>query len=258
MGCKGYYGHTFFDETPYFAHRAEYGTANSTSNKKGKDNKKDNTPEYNHKYYTEHPEKWKDNESSSKKKTANKSDDDDLFYDKDGKARFGHKDFDPNDPDFKRTDGEKIEGTGLRTFTNSNGSTIIIGDGIKFSFPPGTKITKDMAKRIASIEGGDKSDKERYVAKMLNAVTGFADKQKLDLGEKKKSSKKGSTKKEENTSQPEQQASKSTKKNESKWEPTINKYMGGDAPKKSAEDVVNDYQEKGKSTTEYYKKQKKK
>lgn len=192
MGCKGYYGHTFFDDSiPFFAHRADYGTANSTSKEKGTDNKLNNTSEYNHEYYEKHPEKWNDKKSSSKKKkNANKSDDDDLFYDKDGKARFGHKDYDENDEDFKRTDGEKIEGTELRTFTNKNGSTIIIGKGIKFSFPPGTKITKEMAKRIASVEGGDKSDKERYVAKMLNAVTGFATKQKLDISDKKKKSSK--------------------------------------------------------------------
>jgi hypothetical protein len=195
MGCKGYYGHTFFDESiPFFEHRATYGTANSTSKEKGKDNKLNNTSEYNHEYYEKHPEKWADNKktktSSKKKKNATRSDDDDLFYDKDGKARFGHKDYDPNDEDFKRTDGEKIAGTDLRTFTNKNGSTIIVGNGIKFSFPPGTKITKEMAKRIASVEGGDKKDKERYVAKMLNAVTGFATKQKLDIGDKKKKSSK--------------------------------------------------------------------
>lgn len=178
----------------------KYGTVGSTSSEKGSDNKKNNTSKYNHSYYESNKDKWADNDSSkkssSKKKNANKSDDDDLFYDKDGNARFGHKDYDENDEDFKRTDGEKIEGTELRTFTNKNGSTIIVGNGIKFSFPPGTKITKEMAKRIASVEGGDKKDKERYVAKMLNAVTGFADKQKLDIGNKK-SSKKSSPKKTE-------------------------------------------------------------
>jgi hypothetical protein len=173
---------------------AKYGTVGSTSSEKGTDNKKNNTSEYNHDYYEGNKDKWADNKSSkkssSKKKNASKSDDDDLFYDKDGKARFGHKDYDENDEDFKRTDGEKIEGTELRTFTNKNGSTIIVGNGIKFSFPPGTKITKEMAKRIASVESGDKKNKEQYVAKMLNAVTGFADKQKLDVGGKKTSSKK--------------------------------------------------------------------
>lgn len=185
---------------------AKRGTVNSTSGEKGTDDKNNNTSEYNHSYYESNKDKWADNESSKKssskkKKNATRSDDDDLFYDKDGKARFGHKDYDENDEDFKRTDGEKIEGTNLRTFTNKNGSTIIIGDGIKFSFPPGTKITKAMAKRIASVEGGDKKDKERYVAKMLNAVTGFADKQKLDIGNKKSSKKSSKMSGDTNTSE---------------------------------------------------------
>ena len=198
---------TFFNHGPYFEHRATYGTANSTTKKKGTDNKLNNSSEYNHDYYEGNKEKWSDNKTSSskKKKNANKSDDDDLFYDKDGKARFGHKDYDPNDPDFKRTDGEKIEGTELRTFTNANGSTIILGKGIKFSFPPGTKITKEMAKRIAQAEGGSKDDKEQYVARMLNAVTSFADKQKLSLNGKKKSSKKKAS------SEPAQQQSEEKK-----------------------------------------------
>lgn len=184
---------------------AKYGTVGSTSSEKGTDNKKNNTSQYNHDYYEGNKDKWTDNKSSSKKKNASKSDDDDLFYDKDGNARFGHKDYDENDEDFKRTDGEKIEGTELRTFTNKNGSTIIVGNGIKFSFPPGTKITKEMAKRIASVESGDKKNKEQYVAKMLNAVTGFADKQKLDVGGKKTSSKKSSkkTEKTEEAKEPE-------------------------------------------------------
>lgn len=203
--------HYFTDESgevlSHSANRkhAKRGTANSTSGEKGTDDKNNNTSEYNHGYYESNKDKWADNKSSkkssSKKKNASKSDDDDLFYDKDGNARFGHKDYDENDEDFKRTDGEKIEGTELRTFTNKNGSTIIVGNGIKFSFPPGTKITKEMAKRIASVETGDKKDKERYVAKMLNAVTGFADKQKLDIGNKKSSSKK--SEKTEETKAPE-------------------------------------------------------
>ena len=176
---------------------AKYGTVGSTSSEKGSDNKKNNTSEYNHKYYSENTDKWKDNKKSTKKST--RSNDDDRFYDKDGNARFGHKDYDENDEDFKRTDGEKIEGTDLRTFTNKNGSTIIVGKGIKFSFPPGTKITSSMARQIAKIENGDKSNKESYVAKMLNAVTGFADKQGLNTdtaGKKKSSSKKSESKSE--------------------------------------------------------------
>lgn len=232
---------------------AEYGTKNSTSSEKGTDGKKNNTSEYNHEYYTENKDKWDDNKKSSSKKSS-KSHDDDLYYDKDGKARFGHKDYDENDEDFKRTDGEKIEGTNLRTFTNKNGSTIIMGDGIKFSFPPGTKITSAMARQIAAIEKGDKSNKESYVAKMLNAVTGFADKQGLntDVGSKK-SSGKSSSKKEEK-----KETSTTSKSSNSLWDQTISKYTNEPAKKKTSAELKTQEQNKGKAQTERAKKQKKK
>lgn len=245
----GHFYNRFSDRLYHSANKehAEYGTKNSTSSEKGTDNKKNNTSEYNHEYYEENKDKWKDNKSSKTSKTT-KSDNDDLYYDKDGKARFGHKDYDANDADFKRTDGTKIEGTNLRTFTNANGSTIIMGDGIKFSFPPGTTISPQMAKKIAEIEKGDKSNKEQYVARMLNAVTGFADRQGL-FGTKKSSGsgKSSSSKKEEG----------STKKTEdtNKWDQTIGKY-NGNPPAKTSEELIKQEQEKGKKRTEYEKKQK--
>lgn len=199
---------------------AKYGTKNSTSSERGTDNKKNNTSEYNAEYYQENKEKWEDNKSSSSKKSSkkssSKSDNDDLFYDKDGKARFGHKDYDENDEDFKRTDGEKIEGTDLRSFTNKNGSTIILGKGIKFSFPPGTKITSAMARKLANIENKyDGKDKEKYVAQMLNAVTGFADKQNL-FGEKKSKKSSSSSKKSTETKEKSSSSSSSEKRDWSK------------------------------------------
>lgn len=224
-----YNKHTFYgDSGESLFHRAEYGTANSTSKEKGTDNKLNNTSEYNAKYYQENKEKWEDNkESSSSKKNATKSEDDDLYYDKDGKARFGHKDYDPNDPDFARTDGKGIEGTELKTFTNANGSLIILGKGIKFSFPPGTKLTSAMTKKIAEIEkAGSNGNKEQYVAKMLNAVTGFADKQGLNTGEKKKSSKKSSAKKEESSNT-------SSKKDLRDWDAIKTDYYDKEKKKKS-------------------------
>lgn len=254
----GYFNkHYFIDESgerlSHSANKkhAKYGTKNSTSSEKGTDNKKNNTSEYNHEYYEENKEKWEDNKKSKK---STKSHDDDLYYDKDGKARFGHKDYDENDEDFKRTDGEKIEGTNLRTFTNKNGSTIIMGDGIKFSFPPGTKITSAMARQIAAIEKGDKSNKESYVAKMLNAVTGFADKQGLNtnVGEKKKSS--GSKAKTE----AKKESSTQEKKEKSLWDETIGKYKDEEPKKKSSDELKKEAQNKGKSQTERAKKQKKK
>lgn len=173
---------------------AKYGTVGSTSEEKGTDGKKNNTSEYNHKYYTENTDKWKDNKKSSKR-----SSNDSLYYDKDGKARFGHKLYDPNDPDFKRTDGELIPGTNLRVFTNQNGSLIVMGDGVKFSYPPGTQLTSEMKNEIAGIEKKKSSlNSEQYVAKMHNAVTKFADNQGLDTdiaGTDKAKKKKSSSKK---------------------------------------------------------------
>lgn len=234
---------------------AKYGTANSVSEERGTDNKKNNTSEYNHKYYEENTEKWKDNKTSSKK--SSKSDNDDLYYDKDGKARFGHKDYDENDEDFKRTDGEKIEGTDLRTFTNKNGSTIIMGKGIKFSFPPGTKITTAMAKKIAAIEkANDGKNKEQYIAKMLNAVTGFADKQKLFPTEKKSSSKKSSSKSSEKR-QSSGSSSNSPSSSNRDWGTVKTDYYSGKnstAKKKTSTELKSDAQTKGKSQTNYYKK----
>lgn len=230
--------------------KAKYGTANSTSTEKGKDGKLNNTSEYNHKYYEENKEKWQDNKKKSK--NANKSEDDDLFYDKDGKARFGHKDYDPNDPDFKRTDGQLIEGTELRTFTNANGSTIILGKGIKFSFPPGTKITTAMAKKIAEAEKASGGNKEQYVAKMLNAVTGFADKQGLDTGGKKKKSSSSSAKKEEKK----ETSSSSKKEDDSEWRKTVDKYNGdGNSSEKRSELTPGEttYSKKDRSMESYNK-----
>ena len=238
---------------------AKYGTKNSTSSEKGTDGKKNNTSEYNHEYYEENTEKWNDNNKKSKNNST-RSNDDDRFYDKDGKARFGHKDYDENDEDFKRTDGEKIEGTNLRTFTNKNGSTIIMGDGIKFSFPPGTKITSAMARQIANIEKGDKSNKESYVAKMLNAVTGFADKQGLntDTAGKKKSSSSSKTKAKSNSSEEKKESSGNSSSSGGGYEARKKEYYDKkDDANKTADELKKEANEKGKAKTEYYKKQKK-
>ena len=193
-----YFNRKYFvdDSGDCLEHRAKNGTANSTSEERGTDSKKNNTSEYNPKYYTENTEKWSDN-----KKSKSKSSNDSLYYDKDGKARFGHKLYDPNDPDFKRTDGELIPGTNLRVFTNQNGSLIVMGDGVKFSYPPGTELTSEMKKEMAEVEKkkGSLND-EQYVAKMHNVVTKFADNQGLDTDtagtDKAKKSSSGSKKKE--------------------------------------------------------------
>ena len=281
-----YYNRTYFiDESgDSLEHRAKYGTANSVSEERGTDGKKNNSKEYNHKYYEEHKDKWKNKNKNGKSKTSDKkqnmSDDDDLFYDPvTGKARFGHKDYDANDPDFNRTDGRKLGDSGLTVFTNSNGSTIVLGKGIKFSFPPGTKITSAMKRRLTDIEkNNDGKNKESYVAKMLNAVTGFAARQKLKdpadgkdfknndetnnkSKKEKKSSKKSSSKK-DNSKDTSKTTTKSTTKEQSNWDKTIAKYTGKGGStataKEKAETATATAQAKGKRDTSYYKKQAKK
>jgi hypothetical protein len=65
----GYYnnkGH-FFSEEESLEHRAKYGTADSVTNEKGTDGKKNNSSEYNHDYYVKNKEKWKKDSESVKK-----------------------------------------------------------------------------------------------------------------------------------------------------------------------------------------------
>ena len=65
----GYYnnkGHFFSDEES-LEHRAKYGTADSVTNEKGTDNKKNNSSEYNHDYYMKNKDKWKKDSESVKK-----------------------------------------------------------------------------------------------------------------------------------------------------------------------------------------------
>lgn len=64
-------------------HRAKYGTADSVSNEKGTDNKKNNSSEYNHEYYMKNKEKWADNESSS---NGDKNPSEDKEFDVDAAA----------------------------------------------------------------------------------------------------------------------------------------------------------------------------
>lgn len=188
------FGPTFFGNEPHFEHRAKNGTANSTSKKRGNDGKLNNTSEYNHKYYEQNKARWQDNPDKDGKRRS-LSDDDDQFYDKDGKPKFGHVDIDENDWDAKR-DGKKIEGTNLKIVTSSDGGVVVVGNGIKFRFPPGTKISSSMERKLAEIENANKSDKNagknktQYIANMLNAVTGYYDKEKEYEKKKKKSSKK--------------------------------------------------------------------
>lgn len=197
------FGPTFFSNEPHFEHRAKNGTANSTSKEKGTDGKYNNTSEYNHKYYERNKSRWQKNADKNGKRTS-LSDDDDLFYGPDGKPKFGHVDIDENDWDAKR-EGKKIEGTNLKIVTSSDGGVVVVGNGIKFRFPPGTKISSAMEKKLANIENANKADKDagknkaQYIANMLNAVTGYYDKEKAYEKKKKSSKKKSSSTAEQDT-----------------------------------------------------------
>lgn len=82
--AMGYFSKNYFiDDGESLEHRLAYGTANSVSDKKGTDNKKNNTSEYNHAYYMKNKKKWADNESSSDKKEL---DTDEAEFDVDAAA----------------------------------------------------------------------------------------------------------------------------------------------------------------------------
>lgn len=78
---KGY----FFEKSFSLEHRATYGTANSVSDEKGSDKKKNNTSKYNHDYYVKHKEKWQDNKEShdenSKDSDTNKEQEEEFDID---------------------------------------------------------------------------------------------------------------------------------------------------------------------------------
>lgn len=82
---KGY----FFGKSFSLEHRAAYGTANSVSDEKGSDKKKNNTSEYNHNYYVKHKEKWQDNKEvhDENSKDSDTSKDQEEEFDIDAAAR---------------------------------------------------------------------------------------------------------------------------------------------------------------------------
>lgn len=115
MGCKGYYGHTFFDESvPFFEHRAKYGTANSTTSEKGTDNKKNNSSEYNHEYYMKNKDKWGVGQTYSK----------------------DDKDFDESNYD----DKDLIGDTDFYLKTRDDGSYYVLLEDTKWNIPKGADV----------------------------------------------------------------------------------------------------------------------
>ena len=86
-----YFNKNYFvdDSGKSLAHRAKYGTANSTSSEKGTDNKKNNTSQYNHDYYMKNKEKWTDNKEShdENSKDSETSEEQEKEFDLDAAAR---------------------------------------------------------------------------------------------------------------------------------------------------------------------------
>lgn len=110
----GYYnnkGH-FFSDDESLEHRAKYGTANSVTNEKGTDGKKNNSSEYNHDYYMKNKEKWKGTHSE---------------YSKDD------KDFDESNYSEKNRLGD----TDFYGWQKEDGSWVILEEDMKFTIPAG-------------------------------------------------------------------------------------------------------------------------
>lgn len=159
MGCKGYYGHTFFDENvPFFEHRAKYGTAGSTTSEKGTDNKKNNSSKYNREYYEKNKDKWKKG-SEDYDRNRNKW------------AEEGQYDPEGDDEDFKKVYGDDlknpklnmdthIKGTDFYQVTNKEGQVVLINGDKKWTLPKGVTVDDSMIQKLAAIDshGGKQSD----------------------------------------------------------------------------------------------------
>ena len=115
-----YYGVEHYGNA--LAHRAKYGTADSTSNEKGTDNKKNNTSKYNHDYYVKNKEKWGVRQEYTK----------------------GDKDFD----DDKYNDHDKIDGTDFHLRKREDGSYVLLLEDTKWNIPDGADI-EALKKQIA-------------------------------------------------------------------------------------------------------------
>lgn len=247
---------SYFTSNDFFgdaiAHRAKYGTANSTSSDKGTDNKLNNTSEYNHKYYEQNKEKWEDNKSSG------------------GKVSRGHYDPNGDDEDFKKVYGDDlknpklnmdthIKGTDFYQTTNKNGQVVLINGNKKWTLPEGVKLTAGMVQQLSSIDSKQGKQGEAFD----KAMKEFMDKNKFQTEDEssKKSSSKSSTKSEETKSESSSSSSSSSKKSDSKWDQIVKKYTGDEESaedkKKKAESSVDSAQARGKKLTEYYKKKQK-
>lgn len=153
MGFYGPNKHVFFGDTNFFEHRAKNGTANSTSEEKGTDNKKNNTSEYNHNYYMKHKEKWKDN-----KKQWSKDD----------------KDFDESN----YSDENWLKDTDFYVKKKEDGSFVVLLEDTKWTVPAGTNI-EDIKKKL---QEAAKSDDVRERSKKYDEILkGQSDEKEFDV-----------------------------------------------------------------------------
>lgn len=219
-----YYG-TYFDK--HLAHRAKYGTANSTSSEKGTDNKKNNTSEYNHKYYEKNKNKW---------------------------ARESKYDPNGDDDDFKKVYGDDlknpklnmdthIKGTDFYQTTNKNGQVVLINGDKKWTLPKGVKLTDELKQALSSIDSHQGKHDNEFLGKMAKFLDEAAKKQP---GQGHSSSKKSSEKTEEN-----KKSSGTTRS----FDEVKKEY--NEEKNKKAKDSASAAQEKGKKRTEEEKKKKK-
>lgn len=239
MGCKGYYGHTFFDENvPFFEHRAKYGTAGSTVSEKGTDNKKNNSSEYNREYYEKHKDKWQKGSE-------------DYDKNKDKWAKEGQYDPNGDDEDFKKVYGDDlknpklnmdthIKGTDFYQVTNKEGQVVLINGDKKWTLPKGVKVDASMIQKLSAIDshGGKQTDGFKM------AMNDFLE----DARKKTKSS--DSSKKSSGDSKPKSNEKKTSSK-KTFDEAKADYYEKKNEKTQSADEAAN---KKGKKQTEYYKK----
>lgn len=124
-----YFNRHYFtdDQGESLEHRATYGTANSTSNEKGTDNKKNNTSEYNHEHYMKHKDKWKGNFS-----------------------RYSEDDRDFDEKNY--SEANRLGDTDFYGWQREDGSWVILEEDMKFTIPAG--MSKEEI--ISNLEAFDK------------------------------------------------------------------------------------------------------
>lgn len=263
-----YFSNTYFSDLSgeVIEHRAKYGTANSVSNERGTDGKKNNTSEYNHQYYMKNKEKWKGE----------------------------HKEYDENDKDFDESnysEKNRLGDTDFYGWQKEDGSWVILEEDMKFTIPAGMS-RADIIKKLEAFDkeveakrnSGQNYTNEDWINGAKRALSSGSDEKEFDveaaardviagkykngaerkaaLGDdyaevqkkvnelmNKKSSKKSSSK----------TTTKSTTKEQSNWDKTIAKYTGKGGStataKEKAETAAATAQAKGKRDTSYYKKQ---